>query len=121
MVAGLVFPDLYGESIIDLKQNFYAHRGRFFALALALVMVSVCQDLVLHRNLAYPMNLTFHGIFGATLLTGVFARRERYHNTLVIFGMAVHSLYRSPFLALAISRARLRLHARVRRLSAARH
>src|ERR1700724_1082160 len=31
MLAGLVFPDLFGEGVIDLKENFYAHRGWFFS------------------------------------------------------------------------------------------
>ena len=30
MLAGLVFPDLFGEEVVDLKENFYAHRGWFF-------------------------------------------------------------------------------------------
>jgi len=32
MVAGLVFPDFFGEGVVDLKENFYARRGWFFSL-----------------------------------------------------------------------------------------
>jgi len=32
MLTGLVFPDLFGEEIVDLHENFYAHRLWFFAL-----------------------------------------------------------------------------------------
>jgi hypothetical protein len=35
MLAGLVFPDLFGEEIVDLRESFYAHRVRFFALTSA--------------------------------------------------------------------------------------
>jgi len=31
MVAGLIFPDFFGEAIVDLKENFYAHRRWFFS------------------------------------------------------------------------------------------
>jgi hypothetical protein len=32
MLAGLVFPDLFGEGIVDLRESFYLHRVWFFAL-----------------------------------------------------------------------------------------
>src|SRR5215467_242655 len=31
MAAGLVLPDLFGEEVVDLKRNFYAHCGWFFS------------------------------------------------------------------------------------------
>ena len=34
MMAGLVFPDLFGEEVVDLRENFYAHRGWFFLAGL---------------------------------------------------------------------------------------
>ncbi|HVI81756.1 MAG TPA: hypothetical protein VM717_03355 [Chthoniobacterales bacterium] len=30
MLAGLVFPDSFGEEAVDFKDNFYAHRRWFF-------------------------------------------------------------------------------------------
>jgi hypothetical protein len=38
MIAGLVFPDLAGDKVVDLKENFYAHRGWFFSLAFATIV-----------------------------------------------------------------------------------
>ena len=32
MVAGLIFPDFFGEAIVDLQKSFYAHRRWFFSL-----------------------------------------------------------------------------------------
>jgi hypothetical protein len=93
MVAGLVFPDLFGEEVVDLKENFYAHRGWFFSLAVAMIVVSVCKNVVLDGTLPDPTNLTFHAIFGVTLLLGAFTRRELYHKTLVVFGIAGFVLY----------------------------
>jgi hypothetical protein len=93
MVAGLVFPDLFGEAIVDLKENFYAHRRWFFSLAFAMVIASVCKTIVLDHKLPDPTDLTFHAIFGVTLLIGALTRWERYHKALVLFGTAIFVLY----------------------------
>jgi hypothetical protein len=55
--------------------------------------VSVCTDLVLYGKLPSPTNLTFHGIFGVTLLVGALAKNELYHKALVIFAIPVFILY----------------------------
>jgi hypothetical protein len=84
MVAGLIFPDLFGEEVIDLKQSFYAHRGWFFSLAFAIVVVSVFKDYVLDHKFTNPTNLAFHGVFGLTSLIGAMTRSERYHKTIAV-------------------------------------
>lgn len=93
MIAGLVFPDLFGDEIVDLKQNFYAHRGWFFSLAFGTIVVSVCKDVVLDGRLPNTMNLIFHAIFGVTLFIGALTRSERYHKSLIVFGSALFVLY----------------------------
>lgn len=93
MLAGLVFPDLFGEEVVDLKENFYAHRRWFFSLGFATIVVSVCKDVVLDGRLPHPTNLTFQAIFGATLLIGAITRREQYHKALIVFGIVSFVLY----------------------------
>jgi hypothetical protein len=93
MLAGLVFPDFSGESVVDLKESFYTHRGWFFSFGFAAIASSVCKDVVLDGKLPHPTNLAFHVIFGSTLLIGALTRREWYHKTLVVFGIAVFVLY----------------------------
>ena len=93
MVAGLVFPDFFGEAIVDLKESFYAHCRWFFSLAVASIVVSVCKDLLLDGKLPSPTNLIFHAIFGVTLFIGALTRREWYHKTLVVFTNATFVLY----------------------------
>lgn len=93
MIAGLVFPDLFGEAIVDLKANFYAHRGWLISLAMSAVVVSVLKDVVLDGKLPQPTNLAFHAIFVAALMVGAITRRERYHQALVVFGIAIFILY----------------------------
>jgi hypothetical protein len=93
MIAGLVFPDFFGDANVDLKESFYSHRRWFFFLGFALVVVSVCTDLFLYGKLPSPTNLTFHGIFGVTLLVGALTKSELYHRALVIFAIPVFILY----------------------------
>jgi hypothetical protein len=93
MVAGLVFPDFFGDAIVDLKESFDAHRRWFFLLFVAIIVVSVCKGLVLDGKLYGPTNLTFHAIFAVTALTAAFTQGERYHKMLVIFVSACFVLY----------------------------
>lgn len=93
MIAGLVFPDFFGEEVVDLKKNFYAHRGWFFALAFGAIVASVCKMVVLDGKLPNTMNLTFHSIFGLTLFIGALTRSERYHKSLVVFSTVLFVLY----------------------------
>jgi hypothetical protein len=93
MVAGLVFPDFFGEATIDLRESFYSHRRWFFFLCFAVVAVSVCKRLVLDGKLPNRPDLMFHSIFGFTLVVGALTKREWYHKALVIFTIVVFILY----------------------------
>lgn len=93
MVAGLVFPDFFGKEVVDLKENFYAHRSWFFSLGVAIIVISVCKSLVLDQRLPPTTDLVFHAIFGVTLLTGALIRSERYHKGLVVFNCGFFVFY----------------------------
>ena len=93
MVAGLIFPDLFGSEPIDLRKNFFAHRKWFFLLALSVIVTSVLKDAVLSGRLPSPTNLAFHLIFAATLLIGAFTPNERYHKAMPVFGIALFICY----------------------------
>lgn len=93
MVAGLVFPDFFGEESVDLKENFYAHRRWFFGLGVGTILASVGKDLVLSGKLPDKSNLVFHAIFGLMLLTGAFTSREWYHKALAVLVSALFLLY----------------------------
>ena len=93
MVAGLVFPDFFGEGNVDLKESFYAHRRWFFFIGFASIVVSVIKNLVLDGKLPGRTDLAFHVIFGVALLSGALTQRERYHKTLIVFVIATFVLY----------------------------
>ena len=89
MVAGLIFPDLFGSETVDLKANFYAHRRWLFVLALGVIVTSVAKDVVLSGSLPTAPNLVFHAVFGVTLLIGAITPNERYHKAMPVFGIAL--------------------------------
>jgi hypothetical protein len=93
MMAGLVFPDFFGEAIVDLKESFYGNRGWFFSLAFVTIVVSLCKMVALDGRLPNTMNLVFHAVFGAAFFVGALTARERYHKTLVVIGGALFVLY----------------------------
>ena len=93
MVAGLIFPDLFGTEPIDLKANFFAHRKWFFLLALSVIVTSVVKDVVLAGTLPSTTNLTFHALFATTLLIGAVTPNERYHQWMPVAGIALFVFY----------------------------
>ncbi len=93
MVAGLIFPDLFGTEPIDLRENFFAHRRWLFLLALGVIVTSVAKDVVLVGTLPNATNLTFHSLFGATLLIGAITPNERYHQAMPVFAIALFIFY----------------------------
>jgi hypothetical protein len=63
MAAGLVFPDFFDGEVVDLKENFYSHRGWFFALAVGTVLASIFKGLVLDRKLPPAADFVFQHHF----------------------------------------------------------
>jgi|ERR1043166_99048 hypothetical protein len=93
MVAGLVFPDLFGTEPIDLRKNFYGHRRWFFWLALGVIITSVGKDVVLSGKLPNAANLGFHVVFGSLLLIGAVTASERFHKALPIVSIGLFIAY----------------------------
>jgi len=93
MVAGLVFPDFFGDEVVDLKENFYAHRGWFFSLSVGIILISVCKQLVLSHSLPPTADLIFHAIFALALLTGALSRSDWYQKGLVLFNCGLFVFY----------------------------
>jgi len=93
MLAGLVFPDFFGEEVVDLKGSFYAHRGWFFSLGVTTLVVSICKDVVLDGRLPNTTNLIFQLVFAVMLFIGALTHSERYHKALIVFGSALFVIY----------------------------
>jgi hypothetical protein len=93
MVAGVVFPELGGETVVDLRESFYAHHRWFFSFGAATVILSIAKSLVLDGKLPNQRDLAFHVIFAVALLSGAIMKSERFHKALVLFVSATFILY----------------------------
>jgi hypothetical protein len=93
MLAGLVLPDFFGEAVIDLRANYYAHHAWFFGLAVLAALVSIGKDLVLDGRITEPRNLAFHFVFILTSAIAAITRREWYHKGAVVLTAVLFSLY----------------------------
>ncbi len=93
MLAGLVLPDFFGEQVIDLRENYYAHHAWFFGLAVLAGLVSIGKDLVLDGHLPDARNLAFHLVFILTAAMAAITRREWYHKVAILLTAALFGLY----------------------------
>ncbi|MDQ6766169.1 MAG: hypothetical protein M3Z22_08740 [Verrucomicrobiota bacterium] len=93
MLAGLALPEFTGEQAIDLRENYYAHRGWFFGLTVAAGLVSVAKDLVVNGALPDRANLSFHCIFMLLCAIAAVTRREWYHKCAVLLVAVLFTLY----------------------------
>ena len=59
MVAALVLPDPKGESVVDLREHYFAHRHWFFGALLGSVVCSLSKELTLYGRLPHPLDLGF--------------------------------------------------------------
>lgn len=86
LLAALVLPDIYGDTVVDLREHYYDHRRWFFSLLALLIATSVVKGLAIEDKLPEPADLRFHIVFALTSLSGIFVRNARYHEFLAGLG-----------------------------------
>jgi len=93
MLSAVVFPEVQPSDRVDLVDHFDRHRRIFYALLIALLVVSVVKDVVLNHHLPSPVNLAFHILLGTTAAVGIAARSARVQLWLALFGVAAFLAY----------------------------
>lgn len=93
LVAALALPDARGDAAVDLRRHYYEHRRWFFAMLLAIVLVSLLKSLVVDGKLPDPVDLTFHGFFVLLSLSGIVIAAPRYHEALAALGILLMGAY----------------------------
>ncbi|MES2755507.1 MAG: hypothetical protein V4659_12680 [Pseudomonadota bacterium] len=84
MAAALVLPDVPAEQSIDLKAHYFREATPFYAMMLAVVLVSLSKGILLDGQLPKPAELIFHLAFAGLSLVGLINRREWVHFALVV-------------------------------------
>jgi len=79
MMTALVFPDMPAGEAIDLREHYYREVRPFFAIALAMLCVSIGKDVMVSGRLPIPANLAFHLFFAAVAVIAIVTRRPRFH------------------------------------------
>jgi hypothetical protein len=82
MATAVVLPDITGDSIIDLRDHYFAHRSWFFAFMLLGVVFSAAKELALTGHLPGRLNGEFHVIFVLTAILAAIIRQRWFHELL---------------------------------------
>jgi hypothetical protein len=93
MLAAVVLPDFSGEIHVDLRAHYWAHTRWFFGLFIALLVCSLCKELILYGRLPEHEDLMFHIGFIALSATALFTRRDGFHKFLALLGAGVFYAY----------------------------
>lgn len=93
LICGLVFPHFSAGRAIDLREHYFARRKRFFALLIAVTVVSILRDVTLYHALPNTLNLSFHAVYIITALVAMIVPNEFYHKALALVIPAVFVTY----------------------------
>jgi hypothetical protein len=100
MIAALILPDAKGDSPVDLREHYFAHRRWFFGALLGSIVFSLLKELVLYGRLPYPLDLGFQLAIGVVAIAAMLQSREWFHKLLapvsgVLFVLYIASIFYS--------------------------
>ena len=76
MIAALVLPDPKADTIVDLREHYFAHRHWFFGVLLASVIFSLAKELVLYGRLPSPLDRSFQFAFGLIAIGAIIVQLQ---------------------------------------------
>ena len=92
MLAGVLFPDFFGERI-DLREHYWSHTRWFFGLTILVLLVSLSKDIALSGHLSDRLNVHFHLVFIALSTIALATRREWFHKLVAIAAASLFCAY----------------------------
>jgi hypothetical protein len=93
MATAVVLPDIPGDSIVDLRDHYFAHRSWFFGFLLLSLVFSAAKEFALTGHLPAQLNGEFHLIFALTAMVAAIIRRAWFHELLAPIFAALFLLY----------------------------
>src|SRR5438270_1080623 len=88
MLTALIFPDLAPSGTVDLVEHFDKHRRAFFGFLIAMLISSVCKDVVFDHRLPSTTNLAFHIVGSASSVIGILTKDARVQLALALVAFA---------------------------------
>ena len=82
MAAAVILPNITGDSSVDLRDHYFAHRGWFFGFMVAGVILSALKEFALSGHLPGQLNGEFHVLFGLAAIAAAIMRRKWFHMVL---------------------------------------
>jgi hypothetical protein len=82
MATAVVLPDITGDSQVDLRDHYFAHKSWFFGFMLSSVAFSAAKEFALTGHLPGRLNGRFHVIFALTAIVAAIIRLEWVHKLL---------------------------------------
>jgi hypothetical protein len=99
MATAVVLPDIAGDSIVDLRDHYFAHRSWFFGFMLGSAVFSAAKEFALKGYLPTGLNGEFHVIFVLAAIVAAITRREWVHKLLTLAFALLFLLYISLLFA----------------------
>ena len=93
LLAALVLPRFDGESVIDLRENYFGHFRWFFGCLIAVLLVSLSKDLVLASQWPSTPNLSFHLVWIAGALSAALTKSDRFHRWYAVASVVTFLIY----------------------------
>lgn len=93
MATAVVLPDITGDSIVDLRHHYFAHKSWFFGFMLSSVVFSAAKEFALSGHLPGRLNGEFHVVFCLAAIVAAITRREWFHKILAPAFAVVFLLY----------------------------
>lgn len=88
MLTAVIFPDVAPSGTVDLVEHFDKHRRAFFGFLIAMLISSVCKDLVFDHHLPATTNLAFHMVGIGTSVIGIVSKSARVQLALALVAVA---------------------------------
>jgi len=93
LLAGLVLPDFFGESPVDLRVHYFAHRKIFFGLFIVSIAISLLRGLTNYHFPVSGTDIAFQLFFAAVSVGGFFIARDGFHKLMCVTSAIVFAAY----------------------------
>ena len=93
LLAALALPNFAGPAAIDLRANYFKHKGWFFGFLILVLLDSLLKSFVVDGGLPGPLDLGFHLTWITTAFIAAVVKSDWYHRTFLYFSCALVLTY----------------------------